>query len=80
MKRLQLSIYYLQELNYRLVYTAFGSLLFFSTTYIYKQSIIFIILPQGLSHFMSTGLTEIFVTYIQLCIILSINFTLILTS
>ena len=82
MKRLNLSIYYLQELNYRLTYAALGTLLIFFTTYTYKQSLIFIILPQGLSHFVSAGLTEIFFTYIQLCTILSFSFslTLILTQ
>ncbi len=78
MKRLHLSIYYLQELNYRLAYAAFGTLLLFYTTYNYKQSLIFIILPQGLSHFVSAGLTEIFFTYIELCTILSLSFSLIL--
>lgn len=78
MKRIHLSIYYLQELNYRLAYAAFGSLLLFSTTYNYKQALIFIILPQGLSHFVSAGLTEIFFTYIQLCTILSFSFSLFL--
>jgi len=78
MKRLHLSIYYLQELNYRLAYAAFGTLLLFYTTYTYKQSLIFIILPQGLSHFVSTGLTEIFFTYVELCTILSFSFGLII--
>ncbi len=78
MKKLHLSIYYLQEINYRLTYTAFGTLLLFFTTYTYKQALIFIILPQGLSHFVSAGLTEIFFTYIELCTILSLNFSFIL--
>ena len=78
MKKLHLSIYYLQELNYRLAYAALGTLLLFYTTYTYKQGLIFIILPQGLSHFVSAGLTEIFFTYIQLCTILSFSFSLIL--
>lgn len=78
MKKLYLSIYYLQELNYRLAYTAFGTLLLFFTTYTYKQALIFIILPQGLSHFVSAGLTEIFFTYIEICTVLSLNFSIIL--
>ena len=78
MKKLYLSIYYLQELNYRLAYTAFGTLLLFFTTYTYKQALIFIILPQGLSHFVSAGLTEIFFTYIEICTLLSLNFSIIL--
>lgn len=73
MKRLQLSIYYLQELNYRLAYAAFGTAFFFFTTYNYKQGLIFIILPRGLSHFVSAGLTEIFFTYIELCTILTFS-------
>lgn len=78
MKKFHLSIYYLQELNYRIAYAAFGTLLFFYTTYIYKQGLIFIILPQGLSHFVSAGLTEIFFTYIELCTILSFSISIIL--
>nr|YP_010118780.1 secY-independent transporter protein [Laminaria solidungula]QQY85024.1 secY-independent transporter protein [Laminaria solidungula] len=76
MNRLQISIYYLQELNYRLAYAIFGTILLFSTTYTYKQGLIFIFLPKGLSHFVSTGLTEIFFTYIQLCTIFSFSFGL----
>ena len=78
MKKIHLSIYYLQELNYRLAYTLLGALLLFYTTYTYKQTLIFIILPQGLSHFVSAGLTEIFFTYIEFCTILSFSFSLIL--
>ena len=74
MKRLKLSIYYIKELNYRLAYAALGTTLLFFTTYTYKQGLIFLILPQGLSHFVSAGLTEIFFTYIQICIILSVSF------
>lgn len=74
MKRLKLSIYYIKELNYRLAYAALGTTLLFFTTYTYKQGLIFLLLPQGLSHFVSAGLTEIFFTYIQICIILSVSF------
>ena len=80
MKRLRLSIYYIQELNYRLAYAALGTTLIFFTTYTYKQSLIFLLLPRGLSHFVSAGLTEIFFTYIQLCIILSISFGIFLIA
>lgn len=80
MRKLQLSIYYLQELNYRLIYAVIGTVLLFLTTYNYKQAIIFIILPRGLSHFVSAGLTEIFFTYMQLCTILSFSFSLLLMS
>lgn len=76
MKRLQFSIYYLQELKYRLTYTALGAILLFITTYHYKQSLIFMFLPAGLAYFVSTGLTEIFLTYLQLCTILSIGLSI----
>lgn len=78
MKRLQFSIYYLQELKYRLAYTTLGTIILFFTTYQYKQVLIFIFLPKGLSHFVSTGLTEIFFTYLQLCSILSIGLGLVI--
>nr|YP_011008253.1 SecY-independent transporter protein [Hapterophycus canaliculatus]WBP70154.1 SecY-independent transporter protein [Hapterophycus canaliculatus] len=77
MKKIQLSIYYLQELNYRMTYAIIGILLIFFTTYNYKQTIIYIILPQGLSHFVTAGLTEIFFTYMQLCTLVSFSFGLI---
>jgi len=76
MNRLKISIYYLQELNYRLSYAILGTIFLFSTTYMYKQGLIFIFLPKGLSHFVSTGLTEIFFTYLQLCTIFSFSFGL----
>nr|YP_011008357.1 SecY-independent transporter protein [Sporochnus bolleanus]WBP70328.1 SecY-independent transporter protein [Sporochnus bolleanus] len=76
MRRLQFSMYYLRELNYRLAYAGFGTVILFFTTYIYKQPLIFLFLPKGLSHFVSTGLTEIFFTYLQLCILLSLGFSL----
>nr|YP_009003438.1 SecY-independent transporter protein [Costaria costata]AGW80351.1 SecY-independent transporter protein [Costaria costata] len=76
MNRLQTSIYYLQELKYRLAYAIFGTIFLFSTAYTYKQGLIFIFLPKGLSHFVSTGLTEIFFTYLQICTIFSFSFGL----
>nr|YP_009330410.1 tatC [Coccophora langsdorfii]ANS72182.1 tatC [Coccophora langsdorfii] len=74
MKRFQFSIYYTQELNYRLLHTAIGTTIFFFTIYTYKQSLIFILLPMGLSHFITTGVTEIFFTYLQFCTSLSVSF------
>lgn len=74
MNRLKISIYYLQELNYRLAYAIFGTFFFFSIAYTYKQGLIFIFLPKGLSYFVSTSLTEIFFTYLQLCTVFSFSF------
>nr|YP_009327103.1 SecY-independent transporter protein [Pleurocladia lacustris]ANS57810.1 SecY-independent transporter protein [Pleurocladia lacustris] len=78
MQKLRLSIYYIQEINYRLAYTALGTLLIFITTYKYKQGLIFLILPQGLSHFVSAGLTEIFFTYVEISTLISLNLSIIL--
>ena len=73
MKKIQLSIYYIHELNYRMLYALIGTLLLFFTTYTYKQALIFIILPKGLSHFVTAGLTEIFFTYMKLCATISFS-------
>nr|YP_009058547.1 SecY-independent protein translocase component tatC [Sargassum hemiphyllum]AIM19571.1 SecY-independent protein translocase component tatC [Sargassum hemiphyllum]UDY71294.1 SecY-independent protein translocase component tatC [Sargassum hemiphyllum var. chinense] len=82
MKNVQFTIHYTQELNYRLVHTTIGTTIFFSTIYTYKQSLIFILLPTGLSHFITTGVTEIFFAYIQLCTSISTNvcITILLTQ
>nr|YP_009454538.1 SecY-independent protein translocase component tatC [Endarachne binghamiae]AUG32969.1 SecY-independent protein translocase component tatC [Endarachne binghamiae] len=69
-----MSIYYLQELKYRLLYAVLGTILFFLSTYQYKQALIYIILPQGLSHFVTSGITEVLLTYIQLCTVISLTF------
>nr|YP_009341726.1 SecY-independent protein translocase component tatC [Sargassum aquifolium]ALE29493.1 SecY-independent protein translocase component tatC [Sargassum aquifolium] len=82
MKKFQFTIYYTQELNYRLLHTTIGTTIFFFTIYTYKQSLIFILLPAGLSHFITTGVTEIFFTYIEFCTSLSTSFctTILLTQ
>ena len=77
MKKFQFSVYYLQELKNRVAYAAFGVALFFFTTYTYKQGLIFLFLPKCLSHFVTTGVTEIFFTYLQLCFNLTITFAII---
>nr|YP_009050498.1 SecY-independent protein translocase component TatC [Sargassum fusiforme]AIG23766.1 SecY-independent protein translocase component TatC [Sargassum fusiforme]QJC59472.1 SecY-independent protein translocase component TatC [Sargassum fusiforme] len=74
MKKFQFTIHYTQELNYRLLHTTIGITIFFFTIYTYKQSLIFIFLPTGLSHFITTGVTEIFFAYIQFCTSISINY------
>lgn len=71
MKKLQLSIHYIQELKYRLAYSGIGTALFFSISYKYKQTLIYLIIPKGISHFISTDLTEIFTIYLHLCFTLS---------
>jgi len=82
MKKFQFTIYYTQELNYRLLHTIIGTTMFFFTIYTYKQSLIFILLPAGLSHFITTGVTEIFFTYMQFCASVSTSFcvTILLTQ
>nr|YP_009128314.1 SecY-independent protein translocase component tatC [Sargassum thunbergii]AJP09367.1 SecY-independent protein translocase component tatC [Sargassum thunbergii] len=82
MKNFQFTIHYTQELNYRLLHTTFGTTIFFFTIYTYKQSLVFILLPTGLSHFITTGVTEIFFAYIQICTSISTNLciTILLTQ
>lgn len=72
MERLKFSIHYIYELNYRLTYTCIGIILLFIISYIYKQTLIYLIIPKGISHFISTDLTEIFTTYLYLCVNISI--------
>nr|YP_010372542.1 SecY-independent protein translocase component tatC [Myagropsis myagroides]UPE50179.1 SecY-independent protein translocase component tatC [Myagropsis myagroides] len=82
MKKFQFPIHYTQELNYRLLHTTIGTTIFFFTIYTYKQSLIFILLPTGLSHFITTGVTEIFFAYLQFCTSISTSFcvTILLTQ
>ncbi|CAM9257468.1 unnamed protein product [Discosporangium mesarthrocarpum] len=65
------SLYYLQELKYRIAYVMLGCILCFITIYTYKQSLIFLLLPTGLSHFVSSHVTEVFTSYYQLSIYVS---------
>lgn len=72
MKRFKLTIRYLYELYYRVIYTLFGVLIIFYTSYQYKQVLVYLILPKGITHFISTELTEIFITYLYICALLSV--------
>ncbi|CAM9110434.1 unnamed protein product [Sphacelaria rigidula] len=72
MKKLELSLHYIQELNYRIAYTILGTTLLFIISYLYKQTLIYLIIPKGISHFISTDLTEIFTTYMHLCAAISL--------
>nr|YP_009049389.1 SecY-independent protein translocase component tatC [Sargassum horneri]AIE46185.1 SecY-independent protein translocase component tatC [Sargassum horneri]AWW89647.1 SecY-independent protein translocase component tatC [Sargassum horneri]AWW89684.1 SecY-independent protein translocase component tatC [Sargassum horneri]AWW89721.1 SecY-independent protein translocase component tatC [Sargassum horneri]AWW89758.1 SecY-independent protein translocase component tatC [Sargassum horneri] len=77
MKKFQFTLHYTQEFNYRLLHATIGTALFFFTIYIYRQSIIFMLLPAGLSHFITTGVTEMFFAYIEFCTNISTNFCII---
>ncbi len=72
MKKLKLSLHYIQELNYRAAYSILATILLFTISYTYKQTIIYLIIPKGISHFISTDLTEIFTTYLHLCTAISL--------
>jgi len=72
MKKLKLSLHYIQELNYRTAYSILATILLFTISYTYKQTLIYLIIPKGISHFISTDLTEIFTTYLQLCTAISL--------
>nr|QWE51005.1 TatC [Phaeophyceae sp.] len=65
--RVDSTVYYLKEFEYRMAYALFGTALFFLISYNYKQELIFLFLPKGLSYFISGDLTEVFLTYIDIC-------------
>lgn len=67
MRKLQSTLYYTRELTYRIFYTAVNTIFIFAISYRYKQVLIYLILPQGLSHLITTEITEIFITYISIC-------------
>nr|YP_010032405.1 tatC [Schizocladia ischiensis]QOW07619.1 tatC [Schizocladia ischiensis] len=67
---------HLQEFKYRFIYTGFAFFLSFSLTYAYKESILYILLPKGFSHFLATQLTEVFFSYLHICTLLSLFLTL----
>lgn len=75
MQKIKLTLRYLYELYYRLTHILIGITFFFVINYNYKQTIVYIILPQGITHFITTNITEIFINYIQLCVIVSLFIT-----
>nr|YP_009672631.1 SecY-independent protein translocase component tatC [Dictyopteris divaricata]QDB64116.1 SecY-independent protein translocase component tatC [Dictyopteris divaricata] len=72
MNKVNTFLYYIQEINYRAFYTLMGVTLIFVIAYRYKQTLIYTLLPKGASHFISTEITEIFVTYLYLCFLTSV--------
>nr|YP_011008322.1 SecY-independent transporter protein [Scytothamnus australis]WBP70293.1 SecY-independent transporter protein [Scytothamnus australis] len=73
-----LTIYYVYELKFRLLYTAYAIAILFFITYGYKQALIFLFLPQGLSYFVTTQITEVLFTYLQICTFTSLSLGLFL--
>lgn len=69
-------LYYLKEINYRLLYSFITFLLNFCVAYNYKQSLIYQLLPKGLHHIVSTSLTEIFIIYLQISFLIAFTLTL----
>nr|YP_011008078.1 SecY-independent transporter protein [Dictyotopsis propagulifera]WBP69944.1 SecY-independent transporter protein [Dictyotopsis propagulifera] len=65
--KIKTSFFYLQELNYRIIYVLVGACLIFLLSYYYKQTLLYLLLPTGISHFISTEITEIFKVYLYLC-------------
>ena len=64
--------HYLQELYYRIIYIAINSLFVFTITYNYKQVLIYALLPKGITHFITTELTELFMSYIYACLMVTL--------
>lgn len=72
MKNLNISFFYLQELIFRIIYTSINALFLFILSYRYKQTLIYLILPKGAIHFICTDITEIFIIYVQVSLIISL--------
>jgi len=80
LKKFNFTIRYFQELYYRLLYSLVNLAFIFLITYTYKQTLIYLILPVGITHFITTELTELFISYLYLCGTLSFfSLTIILT-
>ena len=75
MKKIKLTVRYLYELYYRVTHIILGIIFVFSIAYNYKQTVIYILLPTGITHFITTDITEIFLTYVQICSILTLFIT-----
>lgn len=75
MKKIKLTIRYLYEFYYRITHVITGIVLIFAITYIYKQTIIYVILPAGITHFITTDITEIFFSYIRICSVITLFVT-----
>lgn len=66
-KIFDLSMLYIQELKYRILYTLWGICLSFLICYLNKQTLIYLLIPAGVFRFLSTEITEIFATYLKIC-------------
>lgn len=75
MKKINFTIRYLYEFYYRIIHIIIGIIYVFSISYSYKQTIVYTLLPIGITHFIATDITEIFLNYIQLCSMLTIFIT-----
>jgi len=70
-KKLKTSLYYIQELCYRGTYLIINTIFIFTITYRYKQTLIYLLLPNGITHIISTDVTEIFTTYFHIAAIIT---------
>lgn len=71
MQKFKTSFYYIQELCYRAAYLLANTIFIFLVTYRYKQALIYLLLPHGITHIISTDVTEIFTTYLHLSAIIT---------
>lgn len=76
--KLKTSFYYIQELGYRGTYLIFNTIFIFIITYRYKQTLIYLLLPHGITHIISTDVTEIFTTYLHIAIIITFMLNIII--
>ena len=70
-QKLKISFYYVQELCYRGIYLIINTIFIFIITYRYKQTLIYLLLPHGITHIISTDVTEIFTTYLHIAAIIT---------
>lgn len=68
MARKQISINqtsYISELKYRILYSLLGLMWATIVSYRYGQTIIYLLMPDGISNLLSTEITDIFITYLN---------------
>ncbi|CAL8412640.1 unnamed protein product [Dictyota dichotoma] len=70
-QKIKISFYYMQELSYRVAYLIMTIIFIFTITYRYKQTLIYLLLPQGITHIISTDITEIFTTYLHVAALIT---------
>ncbi|CAM9120403.1 unnamed protein product [Choristocarpus tenellus] len=72
-------IKYFNELKFRALYIGFTICLIFILTFCYKETLLFILIPKGFTHFVSNQPTDIFYAYLRLCLFISVQSGVVMT-